>query len=47
MDAYVQLRHPREACRFCDEARRQHGYYDVPDDIILRAIVNARKGAVA
>ena len=35
--------HPREAVRFCDDVRHQHGYYDVPDDIILRTIVNARK----
>jgi len=37
------LLHPREALRFCDEVRHQHAYYDVPDDIILRAILNRRK----
>jgi hypothetical protein len=35
--------HPREAARFCDDARRKHGFYDVPDDIILRSIMNRRK----
>jgi len=37
------LLHPREAAHFCDAVRRQHGYYDVPDDIILRAIMARRK----
>jgi hypothetical protein len=37
------LLHPREASRFCDEVRRHFGYYDVPDDIILRVIMNRRK----
>jgi len=37
------LLHPREAARFCDDVRRLHGYYDVPDDIILRSILNRRK----
>lgn len=36
--------HPREAMRFCDDVRRKHGYYDLPDDIILRCVMNARKG---
>jgi hypothetical protein len=35
--------HPREAARFCDQARFQHGYFDVPDDIILRVILTRRK----
>lgn len=35
--------HPREAVRFCDQVRHQHGYYDVPDDIILRVILTRRK----
>lgn len=35
--------HPREAARFCDQARHQYGYYDVPDDIILRVILTRRK----
>lgn len=37
------LLHPREAARFCDEMRRRHGYYDCPDDIILRVILGRRK----
>ena len=37
------LLHPREAARFCDQARHAHGYYDVPDDIILRVILARRK----
>lgn len=37
------LLHPREACRFCDDFRRHHGYWDVPDDIVLRVILNRRK----
>ncbi len=37
------LLHPREAVRFCDDVRRQHGYHDLPDDIILRMIINRRK----
>lgn len=37
--------HPREALRFCDDVRRKHGFFDLPDDIILRSIMNRRKGA--
>jgi hypothetical protein len=37
------LLHPREAVRFCDEIRHQYGYYDLPDDIILRTILTRRK----
>lgn len=37
------LLHPREAMRFCDDVRRLHGYFDVPDDIILRVILQRRK----
>jgi hypothetical protein len=37
------LVHPREAVKFCDDVRRKHAYYDLPDDIILRGIMNARK----
>lgn len=37
------LLHPREAAKFCDDVRRKHGFYDVPDDIILRSIMNRRK----
>jgi hypothetical protein len=28
--------HPREAIRFCDDARRKHGWYGLPDYAILR-----------
>lgn len=41
------LLHPREAARFCDDVRRQYGYYDVPDDIILRVILTRRKNPTA
>ncbi|MGC1275999.1 MAG: hypothetical protein WBC44_20020 [Planctomycetaceae bacterium] len=35
--------HPREAMAFCDGVRRQRGWFDVPDDIILRSIMQRRK----
>ena len=35
--------HPREAITFCDGVRRQRGWFDVPDDIILRSIMQRRK----
>jgi len=37
------LLHPREATHFCDEVRRKHQFFDLPDDIILRCIMTARK----
>lgn len=37
------LLHPRKAVRFCDEVRHQRGYYNVPDDVILRLILTRRK----
>ena len=37
------LLHPRESLWFCDEIRRKHGYFDLPDDIILRTILQRRK----
>ena len=37
------LLHPREAARFCDNVRFKRGYYDAPDDIILRSIMTRRK----
>lgn len=37
------LLHPREALRICDDVRHRRGYYDVPDDIILRVILQRRK----
>jgi hypothetical protein len=35
--------HPDEAKHFCVEVRRRYGYYDVPDDIVLRSVMNPRK----
>lgn len=32
------LYHPRDAERFCYEVRHDNGWYDVPDDIILRSL---------
>jgi hypothetical protein len=37
------LLHPREAQMFCDEVRRKHSYFDLPDDIILRSVLTRRK----
>jgi hypothetical protein len=37
------LLHPAEAMRFCSDYRRKHGYFDLPDDIILRVILQRRK----
>lgn len=37
------LLHPREALHFCDEVRRKHQFYDLPDDIILRSVMTMRK----
>ena len=37
------LLHPREAILFCDDVRRKHRYFDLPDDIILRSILQRRK----
>jgi hypothetical protein len=34
---------PRVALRFCDDVRQRTGFYDAPDDIILRSIMNRRK----
>ena len=34
---------PREAITLCDDVRRKHGFFDVPDDIILRSVMNRRK----
>jgi len=35
--------HPGEAMQFCNDVRRKHEYYDLPDDIILRVIMGRRK----
>ncbi len=37
------LLHPREAMWFCDHVRRMHGYFDLPDDVVLRVILTRRK----
>ena len=37
------LLHPREALSFCDEIRQRYRYFDLPDDIILRALIADRK----
>jgi hypothetical protein len=37
------LLHPQAAVRFCEDTRHKRGYYDVPDDIILRSILTLRK----
>ena len=37
------LLRPRQALYFCDWVRAKRHYYDVPDDIILRVIMNRRK----
>jgi len=34
---------PEEALHFCKSVRRKHGFFDLPDDIILRCIMTARK----
>jgi hypothetical protein len=37
------LLRPRTALHFCDTTRQRHGWYDLPDDILLRTIINRRK----
>jgi hypothetical protein len=37
------LLRPRSAINFCDSVRAKFGYYDLPDDIILRVILTRRK----
>ena len=34
---------PREALRLCDAARQREQCYDLPDDVILQAMLNRRK----
>lgn len=34
---------PREALRFCDAVRTATGDYDIPDDLLLRQLLNRRK----
>lgn len=37
------LLRPETALDFCASIRRKFGWYDVPSDIILRSVLNARK----
>lgn len=37
------LLHPRDAIRFCDDVRHKHAYFDLPDDIILRSLLQCGK----
>ena len=37
------LLRPRSALHFCDSVRQKFGWYDLPDDIILRVIMIRRK----
>lgn len=37
------LLHPREALSFCDQVRKKHDFFYVPDDIILRSVLTMRK----
>lgn len=37
------LLHPRDAMCFCDTVRMKHGWIGLPDDMILRPILNRRK----
>jgi hypothetical protein len=37
------LLRPRAALQFCDTVRMKHGWFDLPDDMILRAIMQRRK----
>lgn len=37
------LLHPREALMFCDAVRLKHGFYFLPDDIVLRSVMTRRK----
>jgi hypothetical protein len=37
------LLHPRMALDFCDQVRKKHDFFYVPDDIILRSEMTMRK----
>jgi hypothetical protein len=37
------LVNPREGICFCDHIRKTHGYYELPDNIILKTLLNRRK----
>ena len=34
--------HPRDATRFCEDFRLKTGFYNLPDEIILRTLMNER-----
>lgn len=36
---------PVQAQDFCNQVKRKNGWYDLPDDIILRSIMNRRKAS--
>ena len=40
------LLRPDLAKTFCNDVREKTGYYDVPDDILLRSIIMRRKNPV-
>lgn len=37
------LLRPRVAMQFCDQVRQRQGWFDLPDDIILRVVMIRRK----
>ena len=37
------LLHPADAMRFCQDVRFANGWFDAPDDILLRALMIRRK----
>ena len=37
------LLRPQEAMNFCNQVRERHGFHKVPDDVILRSIMQLRK----
>jgi hypothetical protein len=36
---------PKVALYFCDTVRQKHGFFDLPDDCLLRCIMNRRKAS--
>jgi hypothetical protein len=41
------LLHPRDAMEFCDSLRHRCGFSSVPDDVILRSLLQRRKNPSA
>ncbi len=37
------LLHPRDGMEYCSTVRRTTGFHDLPDDLILRILLNRRK----